>query len=154
MRRKLTPEQREARLERRAQARRQEQERVQELRDWHEAGPARAEQRRKKAAEAVKAAIAKARRQKKKVPVAPSRGVDRVPERLKMGAAFTVETHLYGKRDPAQERPLVQPAEYAGSNYRERRAQGVRGKPRKLRRRELPGAEARRLERNRRSWIQ
>ena len=59
------------------------------------------------------------------------------------GGAFTIETHLYGKHDPGQERPLVaQPRQpWAGKRPN-----------RKPRRRDLPGAEARRLERNRKSW--
>lgn len=39
-------------------------------------------------------------------------------------------------------------------NHADRRAQGARGKPRALRSRELPGAEQRRIERNRKGWNQ
>ena len=86
----------------------------------------------------------KARRKAREQEEQPSRGVDRVPERLQ-GGHFTIETHLYGKRDVDQERPLVaQPRQpWAGKRpYR------------KPRRRDLPGAEARRLERNRKAWLQ
>jgi hypothetical protein len=61
------------------------------------------------------------------------------------GGTFTIGQHLYGKRDPGQERPLVTKPRSPWPDKRPNR---------KPRRRDLPGAQARRLERNRRSWIQ
>lgn len=130
---KLTPAEREARGERRANLRQAAANQIQLLREWRD-------QRERDAA---------ARRAKKK-PETRSRGVDRVPDRLR-GLTVTVEPHTVSKRRNPIDSTL---GTFRGreGNHADRRARGQRGKGRKPRRRELPGAEARRIERNREAW--
>lgn len=129
---KLTHAERHDRVERRRTLRATTAEKVEALRDWRQA---RAEVAKKRAADA-----AAARRSR-------PRGVDRVPARLH-GLTVTPEPHLVGKRCTR----LAQPEDLApAGNYETRRARGQRGHQRPPRRRFMPGAEARRLERNRKA---
>lgn len=131
---KMYPEQREARRERRALGRTVIAEKRDELRQWRQA---RADQATKRA------------KQLRKDRQEASRGVDRVPAHLR-GLSVTVEPHLVGKHGTKLARPEdLHPA----GNHATRRARGQRGHQRKPRRRELPGAEQRRLERRRKAWL-
>lgn len=130
----LTVLEREERVTRRAKARAAASAKVEALREWRQA---RADAAAKRAAEA-----AQKRRDQQQ------RGVDRVPDRL-LGLEVTVEPYAVGKRGTV----LAQPDDLNPmGNYADRRARGVRGKKRKPRRRELPGAVHRRVERNRKAW--
>lgn len=132
-----------SRADRRALAREQAKAKVQVLRDWHQARIEAAEKRRQARHDDVKA---------KQAVEDLTRGVHRVPARLQ-GLTVTEGRHLYGKRDTKQQRPLAQPEDlHPMGNYETRRARGHRGHGRKPRRRELPGAMARRIERNRKQW--
>lgn len=65
-----------------------------------------------------------------------------------------------GNSEPKQSRDLeesptgvsVVAGRTVTGNYQDRRARGARGKQRPLRRREMPGAIERRIERNRKGW--
>lgn len=139
--RKLTEAEREARLERRAGRRKAAADLVQNLRDWHHAREQAAQKARDKAAKKD------AKRQRKNP---TSRGVDRVPDHLR-GLHRTAKPVLVGKRHDI---PLAQPEDlHPAGNHAERRARGQRGKTRPRRLREMPGAEARRLERARKEWL-
>lgn len=132
-----------SRADRRATAREQAKAKVQNLRDWHQARAEAAEKRRKARHDEAKA---------KQAVEDLSRGVNRVPVHLR-GLTGTEGRHLYGKRDTEQKRPLAQPEDlHPMGNYETRRLRGHRGHARKPRRRELPGAMARRVERNRKKW--
>lgn len=132
-----------SRADRRATAREQAKAKVQNLRDWHQARAEAAEKRRQARRDAAKA---------KQAVEDLSRGVYRVPAHLR-GLTGTEGRHLYGKRDTEQQRPLAQPEDlHPMGNYETRRARGQRGHQRAPRRRELPGAIARRVERNRKQW--
>ena len=133
MKHKPTTVEREARVIQRATLCAAATEKVEALREWRQAR--------------ARAALEKAREAAAARNALP-RGVDRVPDRLK-GLSVTVEPHLVGKRGTE----LAQPEDFdPAGNYRQRRLRGERGKPRRPRRRELPGAEARRIERNRKAW--
>lgn len=139
MKYKMTPEQRAERTERRALLRANAVAKVDELRQWRQA---RIEQAEKRAKETRKA--------QRKSRLTESRGVDRVPARLR-GFAITEDLHLVGKR---RDTPLAHPDDlHPSGNYASRRAQGQRGHQRSPRRRQLPGAVARRLERRRKAWL-
>lgn len=132
------------RADRRALAREQARAKVQNLRDWHAARHEAAEKRRQARHEAAKL---------KQAVEDTSRGVHRVPAHLR-GLTGTEGRHLYGKRDTERARPLAQPEDlHPSGNHETRRARGQRGKQRPPRRRDLPGAVARRLERNRKAWL-
>jgi hypothetical protein len=142
-RRRPDPVQRQQRIDRRATAREQARAKVQNLRDWHQARIDAAEKRRK----------ARLKAKAKKAGDDRSRGVNRVPAHLQ-GLAPTEGRHLYGKRDIEQKRPLAQPEDlHPAGNYATRRARGQRGHQRPPRRRDLPKAVERRLERNRKAWL-
>lgn len=133
MKHKPTTVEREARVTQRATLRAAAAEKVGALREWREARAQAALEKSREAAAARNAL---------------PRGVDRVPERLR-GLAVTVEPYTVGKHGTV----LDQPEDFdPAGNYRQRRLRGERGKPRRLRRREMPGAEARRIERNRKAW--
>lgn len=133
MKHKLTSIEREARRDARRAAREAAAEKVTLLKEWREA-------RRTRAFKATREAIEARRSQ--------PRGIDRVPARLH-GLAVTTEPYTQGKRGTE----LAQPADLdPRGNYATRRARGERGKPRRLRRREMPGATARRIERNQKAW--
>jgi hypothetical protein len=134
MRFKMTPAQRETRRERRAVARTIATEKRDAFRQWRQA---RADLATKRA------------QQRRKELLAEPRGLDRVPARLR-GLSVTVERLLVGKRGTL----LAQPEDlHPSGNHAERRARGQRGHQRKPRRRELPGAVERRLERRRKAWL-
>lgn len=136
MRRKLTDTERAARVERRAAARLIAATRADENRSWHEkrkalAEVARARLRRRRAKERAKA---EKRDRSPKVTVLPhevSKHGNRIDSTL--GAA------VFGVRKVT-------------GNHEYRRAVGQRGHVRPPRRRELPAAMARRLERARQEW--
>lgn len=132
------------RADRRALAREQARAKVQNLRDWHQSRIDAAEKRRQARHEKAKA---------KQAVEDLTRGVHRVPAHLR-GLTGTEGRHLYGKRDTERKHPLAQPEDlHPSGNYETRRARGQRGKQRPPRRRELPGAVARRVERNRKAWL-
>lgn len=138
MKKQMSPEQREARIEHRATVRNAIAEKRDKLRQWRQARIAQAEK------------LAEAKRKGRQV---GSRGVDRVPAHLH-GAEITVEPHMFGKRDVDRVRPLAQLDDlHPSGNHAERRAAGQRGHQRKPRTRELPGAVERRLERKRKAWL-
>jgi len=126
MRHHLTTEEKAAKATAKADARRLQEERREGLRAWFQERKVQAQKR------------AKARRDAEPE---VSRGVDRVPPALK-----------YLARTKALPEPIV--PELGTSTlpdgrkvqgpYAARRAAGARGKPRPLRRREMPGAVARR----------
>lgn len=112
------------------------------------------------------AAAKKAREQEKAERTYQNRGVDRVPEHLDAGNplqrapyndAFDDEGSPVGVRPylvSKRRTELAQPDDLdPRGNYRTRRLHGERGKPRRVRRRELPGAVERRLERRRQEWL-
>lgn len=131
------------RRERRAAARQAAADKVTELQAWF---TARAEASNKAARK--RAAELRSR----------PRGVDRVPD---SGGPFytTWEPHLVGKtRDGVPGFPIDSTVgtSYVGGRkvvgpYAERRARGARGHARKPRRREMPGAIERRIERNKKA---
>lgn len=134
MKRRLTDVERATRLEQRAARRQAAADRVANLRDWHQT----------RATNAAKAARKRAKKLRKR-----ARGVDRVPAHLQ-GLARTVEAVEVGKHGTK----LAQPHDlHPAGNHAQRRARGQRGKPRKRRLREMPRAEARRLERAQREWL-
>ena len=144
-RRRPDPAQRQQRADRRATAREQARAKVQNLRDWHQARIEAAEKRRQARHDDAKA---------KQAVEDLSRGVHRVPAHLR-GLTGTEGRHLYGKRDTEQKRPLAQPEDlHPAGNYATRRARGQRGHQRPPRRRDLPKAVTRRLERKRKEWQQ
>lgn len=112
------------------------------------------EWRRSRAAEAKKRAKERALELRRQ-----PRGVDRVPAHL-TGLEITVEPHEVGKHGTRIDSSLgvwnlPGGRRYYGSNYAERRRFGQRGrwsKSRPPRRRDMPGAQARRIERNRKAW--
>ena len=128
MRRKFTDEEREQRIEHRRAARQAQDDKVEGQRHWFQ----------KRANKAVK----RWKKGRKKQLAMTDRGVHRVPESMRdLYATFEVETPELG--------------EYRGvqAPYANRRRMGQRGHQRQTRRRELPGAMARRMERNRKSWL-
>lgn len=132
----VTEAQRSALIERRAARKQAAADLADNLRDW----------RQKKAQKALKSAVKRAKKLRKQ-----PRGVDRVPAHLQ-GLSVTVEPVLVGKRSAT---PLAQPEDlHPAGNHAARRARGKRDKQRPLRTRELPGAVARRVERNRKMWEQ
>ena len=127
------------RADRRALAREQARAKVQVLRDWHQARADAAEKRRQARHDDAKL---------KQAVEDLSRGVHRVPTRLQ-GLTVTETPYLVSKRG----RRLAQPEDlHPSGNYATRRARGQRGHVRPPRRRDLPGAVARRIERNRKQW--
>lgn len=149
-RRKFTPDEKIDRQARRMLERAERVAKVERQRDWIQA---RATAARERLAERRKARRGKG---------APSRGVDRVPERLR-NLYPTSEPYIASpdERRRASKRPAgpdeIDPTlgEYLGARapYRVRRAWGQRGHQRPRRRRELPGATQRRLERRRKEWL-
>lgn len=134
MKRRLSEAERATRLEERAARRQAAADRVANLRDWHQT----------RATKAAKAAKKRAKKQRKQ-----PRGFDRVPAHLK-GLAPSVKAVEVGKHDTK----LAQPDDlHPAGNHAQRRARGQRGNPRKRRLREMPGAQARRLERAQREWL-
>lgn len=137
-RRTLTELEREARVERRRSLREAAAVKVQSLREWREAqSKASLERAREKAIERN----------------TQWRGVDRAPARLR-GLAVTVEPHETSKRGRPIDSTLGTYRDHEG-NHAQRRAWGQRSeyfKPGKRRRRDMPGAEARRIQRNRKAW--
>jgi hypothetical protein len=127
---KPSPVEREANRERRAQNRAARSSRIQALKDWREERRIQAQKRERD------------RRQQDTGP----RGVDRVPASLK-GLNGTEAPWMVSKRGNR-----IETERRDGGNYATRRARGERGHARKLRAREMPGAEARRIERNRKAW--
>lgn len=124
-RRPLTSEQIVERVLRRETARKLAAEKVATMRDWFKA--------RAEAAEKRKTEARKARAQRKPKPYVEQLHPTVEVETPELG------TSLIGGRQVT-------------APYRDRRAMGARGHGRKPRRRELPGAVARRLERNRKEW--
>lgn len=137
----MTPTEREARIERRRTAREAAAAKVDEFRQW-----------RLKRAEAAQIRIAqrdadlrKSRRRKTGFPVGGVPTVERYDPKPRPDGTLpqvdsTLGTSIIGGRRIT-------------ASYAERRARGARGRPRKPRRRELPGAEARRIERNRKAAL-
>lgn len=143
MRRKLTPEQAADRVDRRKAAREAALAKVAEIRAWRDgrraAADERAADRRRERKRAIRQALQDGEQ---------PRGVDRVPE-AQRDLYVTVEPYRLGKRGTV----LADPQDrHPAGNYATRRARGQRGKPRRPRRRELPGAVERRLERRRQEW--
>jgi len=122
-----TPELSE-RAKARAARRQAREERTGALRAWRE-----------KAAQAAKERVAKRRKELLDQP----RGVDRVPARYR-DLAPTVE----------EETPELGVYRGYEAAYADRRRAGQRGHQRPARRRELPGAIDRRVERNRKAWLE
>lgn len=145
MSRRLTGPQKVARRERRAGVREAASEKVAALRAWREDRAKAAKDRAvQRAADTLRT----------------NRGVDRVPAGLR-GLSVTVKPHRYGKR-PGVTGKAVRIDSTLGAyrvgrtrhraSHDDRRAMGQRGKPRRVRLREMPGAEARRIERNHKAW--
>lgn len=132
-----------ARLESRAAAREAASAKVTELREWRQQ---RADAARKRAKAEREARLRVA-----------DRGVNRVPEQYQ-DLYVTVERHEVGKREGAA--PIDStlgvwngPRGPYVANHDQRRRAGQRRKGRRPRRREMPGAVARRIERNRKAWL-
>lgn len=157
---------REARRDRRALARIGRRVSRDALRAWHDERRAAADARRKEAREAPPAPVPY------RVQVEHgafswqlgNRGVDRVPERLSTNPLQRPPAPY----EPVDERPDRQVDSRLGvvelvapdgkrtkvrGNHATRRAYGQRGHSRRPRRRELPGAVERRLERRRKEWL-
>lgn len=136
MRYRLTEQEKIERLARREDQRTAAADRAEGNRSWHE--------KRKELAEVARAKLrrarAKARAKAEKHEKAPKITV--LPHTVsKHGTPIdsTLGTAVFGMRRVV-------------ANHADRRAMGARGKVRPPRRRELPAAEARRLERNRKAW--
>lgn len=128
----LTRPERRERVEARRSLREAAAAKADALRDWRQA-------RAEKAQKAAQERAAELRRR--------PRGVDRVPTRLQ-GLDVTVKPHTVGKRGTR----LAQPEDlHPSGNYETRRARGHRGHQRPTRRRNMPAAVERRLERNRKA---
>lgn len=130
---KLTKDQADARRERRAAKREARQARAREFRSWF----------RDRANAGKERAAIRARKDRKAS--SGLRGVDRVPAAL-TGWAPTVER----VGDP----PVLGTYRGKSANYATRRAMGQRGHAQRTRRRDMPGATARRIERNQKAWAE
>lgn len=135
------------RADRRAMAREQARAKVQNLRDWHQARIDAAEKRRQARHDNAKA---------KQAVEDLARGVTRVPKHLQgLSVTETPYTVSRVRQDGRGGRVLAQPEDlHPAGNYATRRARGQRGHERGPRRRDLPVAMARRIERNRKQWSQ
>lgn len=136
---KLTLSEREERIERRRTARERAAGKVELLREWHLARSAKAEKRQEKAKKKAANAHAKQLWEGKQ-----PRGVDRVPGHLTAG-------------NPLQRAPRPREVEVIVDETRQQYGDGTPGprptrQPRTPRRRFMPGAEARRIERNQKAW--
>ncbi len=128
---KKSPELAEAARQNRARRRARIAQGVTDLRAWREERRIQSQKRQAKAAKARRAAEY------------GHRGVDRVPDRILDAPTVTVEVF--------DQMPLgtstLPDGRVTTGNYADRRARGARGKPRRLRAREMPGAVARRAAR-------
>lgn len=111
-------------------------------------GRLRAAEKRRKARAKLAEKAAKRNARKGLTP----RGVDRVPESIRTAPTRTILPHQIGKVRNGIEPSPIYAEDNPRGNYRDRRAQGQRGKPRRTRRRDMPGAVERRLERRRGEW--
>lgn len=127
-----TAEEKAAKVQAKAEARQAKAARQEGLRAWFQERKVQAQK------------AAKARREE----VRPSRGVDRVPDRLKVGRTKALPEPIVAELGTS----TLPDGRRIQGNYQARRQAGARGKPRRLRAREMPGAEARRLERRRKEW--
>lgn len=143
MRRRLTVEEKAARLEKREAARTAHETRVGEQRAWLES---RADEAKKRVAKAKWLRARRLKKAAKKAPKQPQVTIlkhERSRDRGHRGGSVidsTLGTSII------RGGPVT-------ANHSTRRSMGARGKPRQLRRRELPGAEQRRLERARKAWV-
>lgn len=138
MRYRLTEQQKIERRARRADQRETAAARADDNRSWHEKRKALAEVARAKLRRARAKTRAKAEKTAAKEP------------------RITVEPYVVSKHGTRIDSTLgtaLFGVQRVTGNHAERRAMGARGKVRKPRRRELPAAEARRIERNRKAWV-
>lgn len=140
---KLTEDQAAERRNRRAAKREARQARAREFRSWF----------RDRANAGKERASIRARKDRKAA--SGLRGVDRVPKELAKGNPLQRKPKK--ARKPGTVALEVPPlGTYRGrtANYATRRAMGQRGHAQRTRRRDMPGSQARRIERNQKAWAE